>query len=74
MNDRAFLMWLHDKLIDKGEDDEADFMSRLRTIARAQPVERYTLPTETEHSEEFHGLHPIQETAELWAKRNKRHE
>lgn len=43
MNDRCFLMWLHERLEKvHGEDACYDYMHKLRAIIKATPEDRYT--------------------------------
>jgi len=41
MNDRDFLIWLHDRLADvHGEDPRVDYMHKLRAIIADVPADR----------------------------------
>ena len=43
MNDREFLMWLHERLENvHGEDDCYDYMHKLRAIIKATPANKVT--------------------------------
>ena len=43
MNDKAFLMWIHDRLIfEHGENKNFDYMHKLRAIIKDTPDDKYT--------------------------------
>ena len=43
MNDREFLMWLHERLTEQhGESATFDYMHKLRAIIRATPADKIT--------------------------------
>lgn len=43
MNDKEFLQWIHDRLVDvHGEDMYFDYMWKLRSIIAATPPEKFT--------------------------------
>lgn len=43
MNDREFLMWLHERLVSvHGEDACFDYMHKLRAIIKATPADKST--------------------------------
>ena len=43
MNDKAFLVWIHDRLKNHhGENENVDYMHRLRAIIAATPADRCT--------------------------------
>ena len=43
MNDKAFLLWIHDRLIfEHGENKNFDYMHKLRAIIKDIPEDKYT--------------------------------
>lgn len=42
MKDREFLMWVHARLQEKGDDPLLDFMHKIRAIIWATPAEQET--------------------------------
>lgn len=42
MNDRLFLAWLYNKLINEGHDPNVNYMSKLRSIIKATPTDQLT--------------------------------
>jgi len=43
MNDRDFLMWLHELLTEQhGENTTCDYMHKLRAIIRSTPADKFT--------------------------------
>lgn len=45
MNDAAFLVWIHARLVDEGENPNVDYMRKLLAIAAATPEDQRTIVT-----------------------------
>jgi hypothetical protein len=48
MNDRLFLAWLYNKLVNEGHDPNVSYMDKLRSIIKATPAEQLTPNTGSE--------------------------
>ena len=42
MNDRLFLAWLYNKLVNEGHDPNVNYMGQLRSIIKATPADQLT--------------------------------
>jgi hypothetical protein len=42
MNDRLFLAWLYNKLVNEGHDPTDNYMDKLRSIIKATPADQLT--------------------------------
>jgi len=42
MNDRDFLMWIHERLVVHGENPHHDYMHKLRAIIMSYPADKTT--------------------------------
>jgi hypothetical protein len=42
MNDRLFLAWLYNKLVNEGHDPNVNYMDKLRSIIKATPADQLT--------------------------------
>ena len=42
MNDRLFLAWLYNKLVNEGHDPNVNYMGKLRSIIKATPADQLT--------------------------------
>jgi len=48
MNDRLFLAWLYNKLVNEGHNPNVNYMDKLRSIIKTTPADRLTPNTDPE--------------------------
>lgn len=64
MNDREFLIWIHQRLVKvHGESELVDYMHRLRKIIEATPPDRRSIHGS---SNDISGIRPWPEKRSLW--------